>query len=266
MSVKLYEGEHFGKEIRALENDCFKWTLNSYESGTIVQKHHHENNYLSLLINGNYNEKNKYENTIIETGSLIFRPSQYSHCHDLKVNHYSAFNIEFKENWKQQVDFNFKLPSKSIIYKAGCFSSVYKLFYYFINNYTEDFLSEFVLDWLVEVNKNPLLNTSLPWLKKTKEILEKELDVHHTIQSISEKVFIHPIYLAGAFKKKTGSTIGEYQMKVKLEKAVLLLFNTKKPVNEIAFEAGFYDAAHLINSFRAVYQTTPNKFRALRKS
>jgi AraC family transcriptional regulator len=198
----------------------------------------------------------------LEAGDTIFRPAHYAHSHALKTNGYHCFNIEFKKNWQQGLNYHFELPDDRVIYKAGSSPGIYKLFCYFINNIPQDFLEETLLDWVFESNPRSAKFRSLPWLEKVVAILERESDIHHTIHSISGRVFVHPIYLSGAFKKRTGYTISEYQLKIKAEKAFSLLLSTNLPVAEVALKAGFYDSPHLINSFKLAYGSSPGKLRA----
>jgi AraC family transcriptional regulator len=265
MPVKLNEGQYFGREMKCVENDLFKWNLTKYEPHTLIEEHYHENNYLSLMAHGYYNEKTGSENNVLETGSIIFRASGYNHSHQLKSNGGTCFNIEFKRNWKQTLDLNFDLPGKTMIYKTGCFPTIYRSLHYFVNNYSADLLFELMLEWLRGVNTQFDVKSSLPWVAKVKHILDNEVGEHHTIESLADRVFVHPVYLAGAFRKKTGYTIGEYQVKAKLEKAVSLLFTTKLPVKDIAFVTGFCDAPHFINSYKLIYGSSPGKLRTVEK-
>jgi len=106
-----------------------------------------------------------------------------------------------------------------------------------------------------------LAKGSLPWINKITQILENELDCFHSIQSLSERVYVHPMYLIRAFKERIGITIGEYQLKMKIENSVSLLMNTSLSISDISYRNGFYDDAHFIRTFKSVYSTSPHQFR-----
>ncbi len=265
MSLLLKGGQYFGKEVKERENDFLKFTITHYQPGTAITEHYHENHYLSLLINGKYQEQHKSEDALLESGSVIFRPSGYNHANNFGKAGGACFNIEFKENWQQNINLKLSLPAKHIVYKTGSLPAIYKLLYAFNNSFVAsseaDIYFELVLDWLCWVNQPVPVKPKSGWIEKVMLIIQNEPENHHTIQALADRVCTHPIYLARAFKQKTGLTIGEYQLKFKLEKAVALLFNTNLPVSEIAFLAGFFDAAHFIHSFKFIYQTTPQTFR-----
>jgi transcriptional regulator GlxA family with amidase domain len=69
--------------------------------------------------------------------------------------------------------------------------------------------------------------------------------------------------MARAFKERTGYTIGEYQLKSKLTHAQQLLINSRLSVTEISMATGFFDTAHFIRTFVAVFGFTPRKFRLM---
>jgi AraC family transcriptional regulator len=266
MSIKLNEGEHFGENALNQENTIFKLSLHHYESNYEISKHYHENDYLSILTNGNYLEQNQREQNIIQTGNILFRPKDYNHSNTFAENGGSCFNIEFKKSWNQNLDFDFKLPSSFENYKTGRFASLYKLTLQFKLDKVDENRNELIYDWLFQINQEYTISNRQPWIEKVKRILENELTVFHSLSSISDTVFVHPIYLSGAFKKKTGLTISEYQLKMKLANAMHLLLNSKLSISEITFKNGFFDDAHFINSFKNCYGFSPLKFRVLLKS
>jgi AraC-like DNA-binding protein len=121
---------------------------------------------------------------------------------------------------------------------------------------------EAISDWLFNMDSNGLKGSSLHWVDGVKAILEEEMECVHSIQSLSKRVFVHPVYLSGAFKKQTGCTVGEYQKKMKLNHSMHLLLRTTLPVNDIAMRCGFFDNAHFGHSFKSVYGISPGKIPA----
>ncbi|NSL86861.1 helix-turn-helix transcriptional regulator [Chitinophaga solisilvae] len=264
MSIILSPGNYFGNEQQFNEDDSFKLNITIYQPETHIHEHYHENAYLSLLINGSYEEVSKGRDTEIAPGEILFRPAGYSHANNFHHTGGKCLNIEFKEEWLRRAEVFRILPDKAAVYKAGTFDYLYRLLYAFSNNNIVN-SEEYMLLWLSEFNTEKIPER-LPWLPQVKAILENEFEVHHTIKSIAARVFVHPVYLARAFKEREGITIGDYQLKMRLRKAAALLFTTTLPVTDIAFTAGFSDAPHLVRAFRANYHTTPHKFRSLLKS
>ena len=60
---------------------------------------------------------------------------------------------------------------------------------------------------------------------------------------------------------KTGMTIKEYQLMLRMRKAERLLCETEMSVAEIASETGFYDTFYFSKIFKRKNEISPLKFR-----
>ncbi|HVI46417.1 MAG TPA: helix-turn-helix domain-containing protein [Chitinophaga sp.] len=265
MAIILSPGIFFGEEKKVHENAFFRMNIAHYDPYTDIREHHHENAYLSLLIKGDYHEKNRKEQHTLASGEFIFRPAGYNHANHFMDRGGSCLNIEFKQDILQQHELYLSFPEKATRYKVGTFTSLYKLLYCFIKDIDNGMPEDYIINWLAD-NKPGNIALRLPWLPQAIHILETEFDVHHSIRSLSERVHVHPVYLARAFKERTGFTPGEYQLKMRVQRTMELLFSTNLSVTQIAYAAGFSDTAHMIRSFRLFYPFSPHKFRMSLKS
>lgn len=264
--LNLKEGEYLGNKLKANENSFCNLSITSYDPDKVIEKHCHANNYISVLTSGNYVDYSNNCDLPVMVGDILFRPSCYMHQNVFLKSGGKCFNIEFKPEWQKKLDINLPLPANFVHFKAGVFPSLYKLLVNFQSGYNYDSALEHICDWLFEINQKSAIRGSQLWVEKVEHILDNELDHFHTLHSLSDRVFVHPVYLARAFKQRKGVTIGEYQLKAKLSHALNLLLITSYSISDIAFQNGFYDDAHFIHSFSSVYNMSPQKFRALVKS
>lgn len=86
---------------------------------------------------------------------------------------------------------------------------------------------------------------------------KKELD----IQMLSEHVDLSPNYLCSLFKKQTGSTINDFIIKVRLDKARVLLEKTNLKLYEITERVGLQDANYFSSLFKEEYGMPPSVYR-----
>lgn len=265
MPLQLTEGKYFGDTVTSKEFSFFTCSLTRYRSHEQIQKHYHDNSYVSLLVNGHYTESAGSDDEI-RAGQAIFRPVDYSHSNHFQGSGGACLNIELRQGFREQIDFPLRLPANAHIYPAGAFPALHKLLLCLRHEMDEDLVQEMALSWLQEISQDAVPLSSLPWIPKVKQILEQETDVHHTIHSLSERVFVHPVYLARAFKEKTGFTPGEYQLRKRLQKAIQLLLRSSLSITDIAYTAGFFDPSHLVRSFRLFYGQSPRQFRETLKS
>jgi AraC family transcriptional regulator len=104
------------------------------------------------------------------------------------------------------------------------------------------------------------------WLEKARAILEQEFAEQPTLSSIAAKVGVHPVHLAREFRRRYGSSVGEYVRKLRLEFACHQLVMSDDPPVKIATAAGFVDQSHFSRTFKRFLGITPGKYRAALKS
>ncbi len=264
--MNLKQGEYWGKKLQANENSLFHLCITDYDPFKVIDKHYHDNAYVSILINGHYMERDKGQSHAIQAGDVLLRPAGYTHQNEFRQAGGKCFNIEFKAGWEKEFEMPLQLPDKFHHYPAGAFPSLYKLLVNFRSGGTEDLGFELISDWLFELNQVSLARGTQPWIDQVTGILDNELEVFHSLDALSGRVNVHPVYMARAFKERKGVTIGEYQLKVKVSRALFLLLHSDLSISDIAFRNGFYDDPHFVRSFKSVYKIAPQKFRILVKS
>lgn len=256
-------GEYYGKSLNAIENDHIKLCITQYGEQAHIEKHHHENAYLSLLFSGSYLEQSASSVQRISAGEALFRPMGYDHENYFESLAGKCFNIEFKPSWFQLhgtkgVPKSFALRK----FNATEHPSLYRLLLHLRQDVPNmDLASEYVYDWYKGLSPENSSKKSIYWVKQVVSIIHDELYAFHSLQDLADRVHVHPVYMARAFKEKQGLTISEYQLKVKLDKAMTEVLNTDKSVGDLSFALGFYDDSHFIRSFKAHFGWPPSQFR-----
>lgn len=82
-------------------------------------------------------------------------------------------------------------------------------------------------------------------------------------KQIGEQFSYHPNYLNRIMIKERNSTLHDYLMNAKIQKAANLLVSTDLPVAKIAEQCGFYDSSHFSKQFHAIMGYRPSKYRFL---
>lgn len=91
--------------------------------------------------------------------------------------------------------------------------------------------------------------------------IETNYHEHLSLQSISERFYIHPNYFSKRFKEKFGSNFIEYLTAIRMKQAASLLKESELKVHQIAERVGFEDAAYFSSVFRMTYGATPKQYR-----
>ena len=99
--------------------------------------------------------------------------------------------------------------------------------------------------------------------KRALSYIEKNLDKELTLGEIARESGYSKFYLARTFKENTGITVYKYIQGRRLDEAARKLVETKKPIVEIAFEAGYGSQQAFTQAFRITYACTPQKYRQM---
>lgn len=79
------------------------------------------------------------------------------------------------------------------------------------------------------------------------------------------KYFVNYSYCSRLFSQETGMNFSKYLIQYCLKKAKTLLENKDMKISFIAFEVGYNDVSHFIQSFKKSYGLTPEEYRARKK-
>ena len=81
------------------------------------------------------------------------------------------------------------------------------------------------------------------------------------IVALCRETGCHPATLNRAFRRELGCTPGDYQRRLRVERAARLLRDTAMPLADVAVACGYCDQSHLARSFRHVMGCTPSEYR-----
>lgn len=82
-----------------------------------------------------------------------------------------------------------------------------------------------------------------------------------TLMEIADRFHMSYKYFSRYFKKTFNTTLSDYVMTLRLEKAELLLSSTGLSVTEISLQTGFNNISFFIRSFKKAYGMTPLQYR-----
>ena len=100
-----------------------------------------------------------------------------------------------------------------------------------------------------------------PWIGRARELLHDRCSDSLQITEMAERMGVHPVYFARAFRKAFRCTPGEYRMRCRLRNAIALMRNGSIPLSEVALSAGFFDQSHFSTSFREHFGMAPQAYR-----
>ncbi|MEO8503987.1 MAG: AraC family transcriptional regulator [Acidobacteriota bacterium] len=103
-----------------------------------------------------------------------------------------------------------------------------------------------------------------PWLDDAVRYIEREYLEPISLTSVAAHVAVHPATLAAAFRRFLSTSVGEHIRELRLGQARAALLESKRPIKQIAADAGFYDQAHFGRWFQRRFGTSPAALRSRR--
>ncbi|MBZ0267811.1 AraC family transcriptional regulator, partial [bacterium] len=103
---------------------------------------------------------------------------------------------------------------------------------------------------------------NLPWVGRVLERLHATEEGTSSLSRLAADAGIHPTYLARAFRRRFGVTVGDYSRNIKVARAASAMAGGM-PLADVAQAAGFADQSHLTRIFKARTGMSPGAFRAL---
>ena len=100
------------------------------------------------------------------------------------------------------------------------------------------------------------------WLRDARDFIHAHWPERPSLADIARAGGIHPASLVRGFRAHLRCSPGEYMRRLRLEHARHALVASRRPIAEIALEAGFYDQSHFTAAFRRQFGMTPGELRA----
>jgi AraC-like DNA-binding protein len=102
------------------------------------------------------------------------------------------------------------------------------------------------------------------WARELREIIQDQIDTNLTLnlKELSQTLNVHPSYLSREFSKYFNDlSFGDYIRKLRIEKAIHLLNESKHSLAEIAYLTGFSDQSHFNRIFKKYTGKKPSEYR-----
>lgn len=119
---------------------------------------------------------------------------------------------------------------------------------------------DMIRDYCLLVKKHSLSEYSY-YVGKAITLIQYDLTADLSLKSIAGQLNVNSSYLSRLFHKECGCTLTEYVNQQRMERAVVLLGNESKLIQDIANECGFQDVTYFIRVFKKQYGVTPAAYR-----
>ena len=237
-------------------------------AGERLPPHAHDQAYLCFVLAGSWSERYDGGMRICAPRSVIYHPPGEIHSDSFDREGVRLFDIELDASWLQRIaatSHSFAEPhafngshvctTALRLYDEACRS---------------DALSPLVIEGLMLELLGECLriqvgvSRSAPpdWIRGIERTLRSDFQAPPALGALAAQAGVHPVHLARVFRRQYGQTIGDFVRQCRLDFVCHELVSSKRPVAELAIEAGFADQSHLTKAFRRNLGTTPARYRA----
>lgn len=96
---------------------------------------------------------------------------------------------------------------------------------------------------------------------KAQKFVECHLEKKISLTEVAAHLHLNSSYFSRMYKKETGEGFVEYVTRMKMEKAVELLDQSIKSVEQIAYELGFESKSYFFKTFKRFYGLSPKSYK-----
>jgi len=102
-------------------------------------------------------------------------------------------------------------------------------------------------------------------VQKVKQYINDNYAKPLTLTDLAELVGMSPVAFSRFFRQRTGRTLSDYIIDIRLGYAARMLVDSTKNISEICYECGFNNLSNFNRTFKAKRNYTPRDFRAMFK-
>jgi len=122
-------------------------------------------------------------------------------------------------------------------------------------------LFEVMYDEYCDLVKERAITGYSPLVQQAAQYLMVNFSKPLNLQQLSQYCLVHPSHLSRQFKKETGDTLTDYQNRLRIDEAKLILKKERISIDLVAGQVGFEDAGYFARLFKKLEGMTPSEYR-----
>ena len=235
-------------------------------------EHCHKDPCFSLILSGHSWQTYGQNTRERKPSTMLFYSTEEFHSESFARVGSRIFSIEIGCQWTQKLREAVTLRNESLLFEGGLLNFLARRVYHEFHDsdrVTPLAIEGLVLEIVAEISRrNQDVSTSRPprWLSRAKDLIYSGFLESSSLSEIAGQVDIHPVYLASAFRRYYGCTVGEYVRKLRIEFAMKQLISSDTPLAQIAVIAGFANQSHFNKMFKRHTGVTPGAYRTAVRS
>lgn len=257
----------FGRIVRSVCIDGFMVSEVAYPPNSTLPMHTHPFSNVSLVLSGVCEERTERTCHVATPCSAVFKPAGQMHSNRFGPSGARLLLIRIAEkeaNTLQQRRAYGWMARGSL---AAIGLAIYRSLTEQRDVCTQSLqLADQICELLAQCEDTADVRESRTppaWLDEARELLHRRACEPIRVRELAIQIGVHPVYLARAFRRFTGTRLTAYRRHIQAHDAALRLAESDANLASIAVASGFADQSHLCRAFRSEFGMTPGRFRGL---
>ncbi len=246
----------------------FRLISGTYASNQVLPRHSHEQAYISVALQGSYLEECGRDAWDCVPGGTIFHTAGESHANRFSDHGARLLILNIGQKLLDELREHGLEPARqNAIVSPFCMQLGLRLERTVgLTDPLSGLLAEgLATELLAEMLNAARNNAPHPdWLVRVKQELQDRFREPLTLTELAANVDVHPVYLARAFRKRFGCSVGTMIRALRADAAYQDLMNSDASIAEIAMKTGFTDQSHLGRVLKRHTGVSPGQVRKAR--
>lgn len=224
--------------------------------------HFHENPIVNFILEGGSIEKINRETKPRIAGDIRFYRAGDLHQVEIRDFPSRLLSFEFENRFLSENDLSEEKINFSVQMNPFAKHSFVKIYREFSED--DDFSissMQILLFDLIAESETKSVKNKPRWINLLDELLNDRWNETLSLRELSFAAGVHPVTISKYFAKYFACTYGEYMRRLRVEKSLSLIKNSRLSLTEIAFRCGFADQSHFTRNFKELTGFTPKNFR-----
>jgi AraC family transcriptional regulator len=265
--IVRFPHSHFPTDVfSSARIGAFTLSETRYAPGAWLPRHSHERACIVYVLRGTFAEQYRDRNRAGHAGMAIVRPEDEPHADQFGGTDGRCLNVELASEWLSDARQHAPVLATSAALASHSVATIGRRMAeeLALCDAASPLAAEsLVLATLVQLARESGFGRRHPprWLLHARDLLHAQFAVPFTLLQIASTVGVHPVTLAGAFRRHFGSTVFAYVRRLRVEYACRQLAESDASLCEIAAASGFCDQSHFSRVFRGERCMSPSEYR-----
>jgi AraC family transcriptional regulator len=258
--LHLPSGQYFGDAVAHGSVCGLRMVETVYRPGATLPWHRHQSPYLVVMLGGAMIEVAVGgQDHPCMRGWLVLDTGGEAHRDGVGPQGARCLNVELQPDWirRHASPYGYSFAGE-VIGAVGQLEMAFRR-----GGAGDELMAAAALHRLLDAASgcNPVRRQRQPaWMNATVELLH-EASQCTCLTTLAGVAGVHPAHLCRTFLACFGCTIGEYARRVRADRALAMVVQSRRSLASIAADTGFTDQSHLTRELRHHFQCTPAALR-----